>query len=357
MIIFWIVEYQRNENITLVEYKSTREIQNLSYPELSICFDQPFLNTELVKFNPDLDKNRYLEHLKSKDGFNETYNDIPYDEVTPNLFGHLNRLWIGWKPGRYHSSDNCTDIEKCSYFIFSNNYNGMSDFTFIKCFGIQVHKNYIHDVNWFQLIFDESLGKILTQIKGVFVMMNQPNQFARNMGGVQNIWDPSKGKKRKEYFQITSIDILIRRNKIQSPCMDDWRNYDSLVLNHHTESVGCRAPYHKMYDKYPICKTQNELKRSIFDPWSMDNTDFSNPCQEMPNIEYKHDFKDTNIDPTVRQTFKIWVAYPKKGKVITESRAVNIHSLIGNIGGYIGLFLGKYNYIEMSSFMKNLLIA
>ena len=132
MIIFWIVEYQRNENITLVEYKSTREIQNLSYPELSICFDQPFLNTELVKFNPDLDKNRYLEHLKSKDGFNETYNDIPYDEVTPNLFGHLNRLWIGWKPGRNHSSDNCTDIEKCSYFIFSNNYNGMSDFTFIK---------------------------------------------------------------------------------------------------------------------------------------------------------------------------------------------------------------------------------
>ena len=35
------------------------------------------------------------------------------------------------------------------------------------------------------------------------------------------------------------------------------------------------------------------------------------------------------------------VTYPSKGKTITQLQEVDAHALIGNIGGYIGLFLGK----------------
>ena len=35
------------------------------------------------------------------------------------------------------------------------------------------------------------------------------------------------------------------------------------------------------------------------------------------------------------------VVYPDDVKIITQSKEVDVHSLIGNIGGYIGLFLGK----------------
>ena len=31
-------------------------------------------------------------------------------------------------------------------------------------------------------------------------------------------------------------------------------------------------------------------------------------------------------------------------RIITQSKEVDIHSLIGNIGGYLGLFLGKLNF-------------
>ena len=37
----------------------------------------------------------------------------------------------------------------------------------------------------------------------------------------------------------------------------------------------------------------------------------------------------------------ISVSYPNLMKVISQEQDVDVHALIGNIGGYIGLFLGK----------------
>ena len=38
--------------------------------------------------------------------------------------------------------------------------------------------------------------------------------------------------------------------------------------------------------------------------------------------------------------FDVKVIYPEYVKVIEQSKDVDIHALIGNIGGYVGLFLG-----------------
>ena len=37
------------------------------------------------------------------------------------------------------------------------------------------------------------------------------------------------------------------------------------------------------------------------------------------------------------------IQYPPEIKLITLSKEVDIHTLIGNIGGYLGLFLGNYH--------------
>ena len=34
--------------------------------------------------------------------------------------------------------------------------------------------------------------------------------------------------------------------------------------------------------------------------------------------------------------------FPENMKLIKQQKAIDAHALIGNIGGYIGLFLGKY---------------
>ena len=47
------------------------------------------------------------------------------------------------------------------------------------------------------------------------------------------------------------------------------------------------------------------------------------------------------VPPRPSKTWYIIINYPEEVKIITQSQDVDVHSLIGNIGGYLGLFLGK----------------
>lgn len=42
----------------------------------------------------------------------------------------------------------------------------------------------------------------------------------------------------------------------------------------------------------------------------------------------------------------VLIGYPNEVKIITQSRAVTFDALVGNIGGYIGLFLGNLSNYE-----------
>ena len=44
-------------------------------------------------------------------------------------------------------------------------------------------------------------------------------------------------------FYIRGVEILQRRNKNSRLCNENWQNYDNIVLQHHIDNVGCRAPY------------------------------------------------------------------------------------------------------------------
>ena len=60
-------------------------------------------------------------------------------------------------------------------------------------------------------------------------------------------------------------------------------------------------------------------------------------CQRLSKIRTQVDHLYTDYD-----TFwTITIEYPEEVKIITQTKDVDVHSLIGNIGGYLGLFLGK----------------
>ena len=60
----------------------------------------------------------------------------------------------------------------------------------------------------------------------------------------------------------------------------------------------------------------------------------------MPTIDYKSFAILTEAEKGNPKKFPISVYFPSKGKTITQLQEVDVHTLIGNIGGYIGLFLG-----------------
>ena len=58
-------------------------------------------------------------------------------------------------------------------------------------------------------------------------------------------------------------------------------------------------------------------------------------CKRVPKMALSNVFSDKN-----NEIFEFQIFYPRYAKIIIQSKDVDIHALIGNIGGYVGLFLG-----------------
>ena len=68
------------------------------------------------------------------------------------------------------------------------------------------------------------------------------------------------------------------------------------------------------------------------------------PCQDILDIPYRHSEVSLPLNKT--KGFTIIVSYPSNNvKTVRQSQAVDVHTLIGNIGGYIGLFMGNSNFV------------
>ena len=73
---------------------------------------------------------------------------------------------------------------------------------------------------------------------------------------------------------------------------------------------------------------------------------FPPPCQEITDVKYKLQTSEY-INST---TLGVAIFYPSLMKQISQTQYVDAHTLIGNIGGYIGLFLGiiwKISFMEI----------
>jgi hypothetical protein len=78
------------------------------------------------------------------------------------------------------------------------------------------------------------------------------------------------------------------------------------------------------------------MTKSYVDSLSLWTDPYLVPCQGIPDISYSY-----RQVPNKTKGFTITIIYPNIVKIVTQSQAVDVHSLIGNMGGYIGLFMGN----------------
>ena len=107
----------------------------------------------------------------------------------------------------------------------------------------------------------------------------------------------------------------------------------------HLQAAGCRAPYHNSSE--PLCNMTNKMREAKVEFHEIKNKYHPLPCQEMSNIAFTVDVM-ADRRKNGRSSPQIYIMYPDKIKIISQVKSIDAHSLIGNIGGYIGLFLGKY---------------
>ena len=116
-----------------------------------------------------------------------------------------------------------------------------------------------------------------------------------------------------------------------------------MVLDAHIISKGCNVPYLRGIKDFPKCHKKEDVKSLFYDYNIVQNEYYPVSCQRLSKIvyevtQYNQYGQYRGIDSG---TWELVIVYPKYYRVITQSKEVDVHALIGNIGGYIGLFLGN----------------
>ena len=344
MIGFWILEFLKNEDTSVIEYKNFEEIEDTRYPELSLCFLRPFLAKKLRAHNSNLTFDSYWKYIEGKKSFGESYMDITFNNVTFNLFDYLKNYQMQFNSNKELMKYTCKDAHNCKHIILKKNFDGLFDNVgFFRCFGIRIKRQFEKQVKVLVLHFKASLENELSQMRKdtgindvVTAVFNYPQQIYRYSENVRYIWkNPNEGN-IINLFTITKMEVLKRRNKHGEPCLANWMQFDDFISNNHLEKKNCRAPYQTTQKR--ICTTPKEMLDANYRLSDGEKREYQAPCQEMSSITYT--FNTIRYD-SKEAFFQLQVSYPRRIRSITQSKSVNIHSLIGNIGGYIGLFLGK----------------
>jgi hypothetical protein len=77
------------------------------------------------------------------------------------------------------------------------------------------------------------------------------------------------------------------------------------------------------------------MKHSHYDFGKVRGKYYSKPCKRISKLDVQE-----RIWNHGSRIISIAILYPEEIKIITQSKEVDGHTLVGNIGGYIGLFLG-----------------
>ena len=116
----------------------------------------------------------------------------------------------------------------------------------------------------------------------------------------------------------------------------------------------CRPPYTILRDDLKMCDDQSKMKKINQDHFNL----FSGlhlrykPC----NLLVKVNYEVTEIDTEETDPARFTINFNYKDdqiKVIQMIRAYDLGALVGNVGGYIGLFLG-YTLMMIPEILKRI---
>ena len=345
---FWLYKFAfEDEDLCLVDYKSLGKSseESVSLPMLSLCLKNPFIEARLKQIDPTLNSTHYLNYLLGKvrdDGLK----DINFGDVTVDLKRHLLKIFVVWRNGSNKSYYKRNDYTNIIYEQSYDTFNGTVDRLFFKCYSAEVNNTFGGKMKYLSFMFNQS--GILHELNGsdhnvFFTYFHYPGQFLLANQNVETFTDKLNGTGYELWFTIRGYEVLKRRNKRKMTCEKNWKQYDSMTKNEHIRNHGCRPPY--LYDTIETsntCSDVNTLRKGVYEANKVTEKYVDQPCDEMSKINfgYTEVYDWRNEKPWIGDTFAVIVGFPRNVKVIEQSKAISPNSLIGIIGGYIGLFLG-----------------
>ena len=119
-----------------------------------------------------------------------------------------------------------------------------------------------------------------------------PNQMLYSISTAKYGWP--KGRTMNETyimrFKVRKVEMLMRRHKESLPCIENWEEYDDIIVRNNIESIGCRPGYlnsSSKDDSVSTCSTKEQMAEAKFRfEFRSDGYGVSPPCTSMEEISY-----------------------------------------------------------------------
>ena len=345
MIGYWLYKFEiEDRDVGVVDYVPIDESLDIPLPVPSVCIKEPFLEARMLDLKPVHDVYTYLNFLEGSDThwgnekllFDENLTHVDYFNVTLNLKDYVTVIFYQLK------NDHPDEWRTDEIFDHKESFNGFSVFGgFEKCFEI---KNRKPNRSFRKTLFSYNLSTIRNDLGGmpnVRVSIHYPGQYLLRPRMPRKV---KFGSERQTLmFDISDIEVIKGRNSRNRNCTpyDKLEHFDDMVREQHLKINKCRPPYLKSNQNFSNCNTKKSLQASYYKYEIVRDKYYPPSCQRISKIVYEDvgEELDLNIHD-LADTFSFGLFYPESVRMILQSKEVDIHALIGNIGGYIGLFLG-----------------
>ena len=388
LLMYCTIRYIENKSTTSTAYKLYHKTEKDLYPSITLCFsglsiyDSDKLK-QIYGINEVIEYQQYL----SGERFNETMVDVDYDDVTDHLKEGFIGLdvrfdvfdqkpafqWINLKDKsnkKYSSEIKPGPLDIFPFYISQRT-------SLCKCYTFDFLPKVLKEIN----------GKIIRQFMVILnvtkftdidlsVYMSNPGQLSRAIP-LDITYDRNEnllfGNLDMKQVRIGVIEVLRRRESSKESCNTESERWDEILFQKIADSLGCRPSHWKNNDHLSLCNNSKAMKRSNFmektfiDPNDLEQ--MAAPCEELIDMdskinnyprgtlayaydEFKGDFEIDHNSSILMVTFERAIY-----REISNFRSYDFEGLIGNGGGYVGLFLGfaVWQIPDFASFVYNYL--
>ena len=343
MVGYWIYKFaEEDRDIGVVDYKSFDEPSDIPFPVVSFCFEEIFIPKNIPQTKPDIDIYEYGQYLSGEVEAADRFERLNYTNITINLEDYF--LY-----GTARKSNESIFHNDTVVFQHNVSFNGIfgSNGVFHKCFEVSSNIHLHRYVKEVYLYYNKT--KLLDDLGSeypldVFYSIHYPGQFLLAPNGLEYAQLDEDPEELDIWME--DVELLRSRNSQQRACTrhNNRLCYDTMILQEHMIQNGCIPPYLKQHEEFPTCKTQKELKDAIYDFNKIRKKYIPIACERISRIYYIREWSNHDHGDS---TWVFSMLYPDYIRVITQSKEVDVHSLIGNIGGYVGLFLGDLIFLDM----------
>ena len=354
--------YSLDLDVSLVEHRKFWDGNDYVTPAISLCLFDPFSEDRFNETKLGVNKTVYTSFLYGKH-WEEKMLETDFNSVTKSLEEYLNGYWIHWRNLSYQFVYP-NEIQKG----FSKPYLSYSGFMMewlLKCYSVDIPV----DAMTFGIFFRRNFFPNSTRpsFQGFGIILHYPNQFLKSVQTMKMSWEKEiveKNHSSSMQIKINDFEVTIRRNSKNRPCNHDLKNDDYIASESALEKLQCHPPYYNWKSKFTNCNNTEQMARAknlIF----KSRNELMEPCQSAEKIIYDHQdlsvsvedlyqnenllqhllysgLREEKLTEWLSNGYDITLQLPEnKYKAIVHKEAYDFTNLIGNSGGYIGLFLGK----------------